>query len=225
MDRPDKKQIFSWVIAGLIIILVFFLGKSKELYEQFFVSWLETCRIVIDVGFDDSHVGKPIQSIPVDIYGYGDIPKELHIHFASTKMNLVKVRYERSFSDENLLEHSWSEKSCPPQKENSFCRASGKESEPSKDINIVLLEYSRNYKPRLMVSVDTKIGIATERNLGVFVQQPLGEKLQVCHVEPARLTNFWVWTSQSTTIIGFMLIFILLSILIGLFRYYSSKKE
>lgn len=225
-NNPVKKKslLVKWGLVPILIVLLFFMAKSKSIYEDLFSSWLSVCRIIVHIGDEygkNEHSGYFYKD--VSIFTYGTPPAKLDIHYSSTTHNLLEVQLLRPFKSNNLLEHPWSERKCPPKDNEKFCSDTSEQLDDGyKDIHVYLNNFNQYYSPKFSV----KLKDNNDKYLfNAFVRNEVDTNAgsQACKVEEAKWFNYWAWASPFLRLVFVVAFFILIGTLVEAIRYLQNR--
>jgi hypothetical protein len=234
----ENKTRFSWskfIGLPVLTLLVFLMAKSKDMYETIFSSWFDSCRIVIDVDYilrkynsienANEDLKRLMYFTNVKLYSFGQVPKNINLHFRSANGILQLVKFQDPLLSENLLEHEWSGQECPIIN-NDFCQGTlVKKSDQNlygsqfSNLNVLVREFNAELDP--IFEVYFHEDNINPYNFKVFLQQPLQDPEKSvktspsCRVEVASWKNFWVWGNDGIRILYLFGLFLLLGVLAG----------
>lgn len=214
--------IVKWVGIPVLAVLVFFMAKSKSLYEDLFSSWIDECRILILVSeptYDETNSESNYFTVDTEIFTYGNPPNTLNLHFATSLPVMAEVTLLEPSRNKSLLEHRWSEKHCPPEDADGFCESlSGQNDELQEDIRISLTPFNKHYQPTFRTTLQRG---DYDAELNVFVKDSLAdESAMKCKVEKASWVNSWIWAPPFVRLIMLVLFFIIIGTLVEAIRHY-----
>jgi hypothetical protein len=218
----------KWFAIPVLAVLVFFMAKSKSLYEDLFSSWLDECRILILVNepiIENENIDPAVYRVDTEIFTYGNTPDYIHLHFASGVPNIKNIKLLEPTEYKSLLEHRWSGKSCPPEEVNGFCQSSSVATNNLyKDIRVSLNPFTKHYQPTIQATLVSKEKIPATPN--VYVKN-LSDKPQEisCRVEKASWTNGWIWAPPHLRLVMLIIFFICIGTLVEGVRHYVKGEK